>query len=512
MRILSLSNLPPSRLSVAGLVGGIALVVSTALSGSGVYFSLAGSSLGEPARLAVSAVSTLFLTLLAFWFWLQAGRAGRERSLRRAQPALPKPRVLLYIVSGLVMSSLSVLTATTALLYLSNRDGVQALLNQSSFVATIEPVAGMAWGMAEIAAKAAQANTLAADRSQREAAFGGTCGVSAPGVGPLTRMRAAHAVSAQELVSRADGLSAEAAKISRALIVARDQETVNTLFVEALALRNDPARLAIAHDAEVLAGGYGGAGFLFEGRQRACQDPQLAALFGEIARTARNVVELPTLPPLRREARIFDAFAVVIPVLTNEEHGRAVGISRATILPFVLFTVLIDLVSLGGAWGHGAKQARRLSDDEREQLHRTAWVLRNFFWEFPQLGHASTTPDDAESCQAFIIVPLGGNPERTRQAEYLTALFDLSVDPAFQFEPLVARRREFEPWVEQMRLASGNATHYAIYPIKTQAIYDRIMAMKRDALRALALTRIDGSDLPEFGVMKNPRATPLRAV
>jgi hypothetical protein len=502
-----------TRLTVAGLIGGIALIASTLLSGSGIYFSLSGSAMSEPARLAVSSVSTLFLTLLAFWFWMQAGRASRERQLRKGQPALPQPRLWMHVAGGMVMSLLSILTATTALVYLGNRDGVQALMNQTAFAATIEPVARLAADMAAIASEASMADRIAAQRSQREAADGGTCGNSPKGTGPLTRMRAAHAAAASDIAARAEKLSREATGINRALITARDQTAVNALFLDAVALGTHADRLAIAMEADALARGYAGQGFWFEDRQRNCRDEELAQLFARIAASASGVAELPTQPPLRREVRIFDAFAVTIPVLLDEDHGRAVGINRATILPFVLFTVLIDLVSLAGAIGHGSSLARRLSDKERAQLHRTAWVLRNFLWEFPvPAAGAPAESTDPEPCQAFIFVPKGGNPERTRQAEYLAALFDLSVAPAFQFEPLIARRKEFEPWVEQMRLASGGATHYAIYPIKDQKIYARIMEMRRDALRALALTPIDGSELPEFQQKSSGHVTSLRAV
>lgn len=512
-RSQTISKLLSNGVSIAGLVGGIALVLSTVLSGSGIYFSLTGSSLNEPSRIAVSAVSTLFLTLLAFRFWLQAGRSSREKHLRRAQAALPAPRVWHYIAGGLVMSSLSVLTATTALLYLNNRDGVQALMNHAAFSATIEPVNGLADGMAGVALTAARADRLAAKRSKREAAVGGTCGVSARGIGPLTRMRAEGAKAANSIARRAAVLSTAAEKTARALISAKDQSVVNTLFSDARALRTNPDRLLIAQEADALARGYGGAGFFFENQQRGCSDPELAALFAEIATAAHDVVDLPMQPPLRREVKIFDAFAMVVPILIDEDKGRDVGISRATILPFALFTLLIDLVSLGGAFGHGVGRAVMMTGKEQQQIHRTAWVLRNFVWDFPVLpGHEDEGQGGDNVCQAFVFVPLGGNHERTRQAEYLTALFDLSVDPAFQFEPLVARRREFEPWAEQMRVASGDATHYAIYPIRSQETYYRIMEMKRDALRALALSTIHDGTLPEFGSSPNGNVVPLRAV
>lgn len=509
----SVSNSGSSRLSVAGIVGGIALLLSTILSGSGIYFSLMESSLSEIARIAISTVSTLFLTLLAFRFWLLAGRSSRERRLRREQAALPQPTVWHYVVGGLLMSLLSVMTATTALVFLNNRDGVQALMNHTAFAATIKPVDQLAEGMSNIAAIAARTDNLAADRSQQESTVGGTCGVSPPGAGPLTRMRASHAALASVIADRANALNRRASEIARSLISARNQDDVNKMFDAARSLRTDPERLRIAEEADALAQGYAGAGFIFEGRLRNCPDTELAALFDKIAETARGIIELPTQPPLRRDVRIFDAFAMVLPILLDEEKGRAFGVSRATILPFVLFTVLIDLVSLGGALGHGAGRAKRMTEQEERQIHRTSWVLRNFVWEFPALPAVENEGSlETDKCQAFVFVPLGGDPDRTRQAEYLTALFDLSVDPAFQFEPLVARRREFEPWVEQMRLASGNATHYAIYPIKSQEVYEQIMRIKRDALKALALTEIESSEFPEFGGVPSERIVHLRAV
>ena len=294
---------------------------------------------------------------------------------------------------------------------------------------------------------------------------------------------------------------------------AKDQAEVNDLFTKAQTLRNNPNRLAIASEAEELSRGYNTAGFFFEGQQRLCPDQELSQLFGAIASAAENLIELPSQPPLRRDVRIFDVFSMVGPILVSDDVGRDVGISRATVVPFVFFSILIDLVSMMGAMVHGMGRAQKICEMDLRQLHRTAWVLRNFFWEFPLLGMPDFVDDDCEGkCQAFVTVPLGGNPERTRQAEYLTALFDLSVDPASQFEPPVARRQEFEPWVQQLRLASGNASHYAVYPITSQETYETIKSLKRDALRALALNELPDNDFPEFSVDGGPRVVSLYAV
>lgn len=507
-----LLHLVAARASIAGVIGVVALVLSTALSGSGIYFSLENTSLSGPAKVLTASVSTFLLTLLAFRFWLMAGRESTEARLRSGHAALAKKSARPFILVGLAMSSLSVFTATTALVFVSNRDGVQAMMNYSSFSGTIAPVNIFADSMAAVASSASRADALAAERSQREAAVGGTCGVSKPGVGPLTRMRAEHAASANTLADSAKVLNETAQRIAQRLVVASDQAVVDDLFSEARALRLDPRRLVVAEKAEELALGYNGRGFVYEGRRRMCPDPELAALFGEIETTARGVVNLPEQPPVRRNVKVFDAFAMVLPLLLDGTLGQSFGVSRATILPFVFFALLIDLVSLGGAWVHGAGKAVRMSEAEKRQLHRTAWVLRNFVWEFPpQEVFGAVGEPSGEECQAFIYVPIGGDPVRMRQAEFLTALFDLSIDPALQFEPLIARRKEFEPWVEMMSLASGGASHYAVYPIASQETYDRIMQMKRDALRALALMDLETSEFPEFESPSRSRVVRFRA-
>ncbi|MCK0095638.1 hypothetical protein MWU60_08655 [Yoonia sp. F2084L] len=501
-----------AHMSVAGTIGILALTISTFLSGSGIYFSTAGTTLGQPERLAISGIATLFITSLAFIFWVKAGHAVHERRLRRSQRALPKPRATGWVFAGVLMTSMSLLTAITALLYMNNKDGVQAMMNNAAFSSTVGPVSVLSDGMTEIALTASQADALASNRSQVESAVGGTCGVSPAGAGPLTRMRAAHAEEAANIFRRATALSERARLISSNMIAAQSQARVEALFQDAVNLRLDPERLAIANAAEGLKRGYGTDGFLFEGRQRFCPDPVLATLFSEIETSARNVIELPSGAPVRRDVKIFDVFMLVLPVLMDGQQGREVGITRGTILPFVIFALLVDIVSLAGAWAHGAGNATRIKGSELEQIHKTAWILRNFVWEFPPLQDGSTSgKGTAGKSQAFVCVPLGGDPKRTHQAEYLTALFKLSVDAEHQFETLEPRRREFEPWVSQMRLAGGGATHYALYPVKSQATYDQLMQMKVDAISALGLAELDTEFLPEFGQGSNKNVVSLRA-
>jgi hypothetical protein len=501
-----------SGMSVAGVIGFLALTISTFLSGSGIYHSTSGTSLGQPERVLISGIATLFITSLAFIFWMKAGHAVHERRLRKSQRALPKPSATGWFMAGVVMTVMSLLTAVTALLYMNNREGVQTMMNNAAFSGTVGPVNLLSDGMTDIALTAARADSLATSRSQVESAVGGTCGLSPAGAGPLTRMRAAHADQAGDIFTRATALSERARQISTNMITAQNQPRVEALFLEAVSLRLDPERLAIANAAESLKRGYGSEGFLFEGQRRYCPDPVLAALFGEIEASARNVIDLPPGAPVRRDVRIFDVFMLVLPILMDSEHGREVGITRGTILPFVIFALIVDFASLAGAWAHGAGNATRIKSSELEQIHKTAWILRNFVWEFPPLQDGNNSNNNSVGkAQAFVCVPLGGDPKRTHQAEYITALFNLSVDPEHQFEPLEARRLEFEPWVSQMRLAGGGATHYALYPIKSQASYDQLMQMKIDAISALGLAELDTEFLPEFGQGSNENVVSLRA-
>jgi len=168
---------------------------------------------------------------------------------------------------------------------------------------------------------------------------------------------------------------------------------------------------------------------------------------------------------------------------------------------------------MAGALSFGASRAVRITPSELEQIHRTAWVLRNFFKVWPFLGsEGQTDPQKVNDGQAFVYVPLGGSPERTHQAEYLVALLGLDVDPAYQFVPLLARRSEFRDWVNQMKLAGGGATHYAQYPIRDQATLDRIKRMKREALMALGMRKLDTTNFPEFGQEPKDKVVTLKAV
>tara|TARA_R110002072_G_scaffold76112_2_gene178814 strand:+ start:2005 stop:3552 length:1548 start_codon:yes stop_codon:yes gene_type:complete len=501
-------------LSLSAIIGGLAVVFSTALSGSGIYFSLETTSLHDVARFAIAALSTLFITLLAFRFWMIAGKLTRERAQRHAQPALPATRhPAPFIAGAVVMMAASVITAMIAMVFLNHRDAVQSLLNRQTFSGTLAPVNDLAANLNGIAVMASQVEQIAAERSSIETAYGGTCDNAPAGFGPRAALRADHAGAARDISDRADALSLDASLIVQNMISATDQARIEDLFSQAKQLSFDRSRIEIAAKAEQLARGYAGSGFLVDGRQIYCPDVELATLFAQIAEQASQDVDLPTEAPTRQDATIFDAFGVVLPALLTGELGREVGLTRATLLPFLLFAGLVDAVSMAGALSFGASRAVRITPSELEQIHRTAWVLRNFFKVWPFLGsEGQTDPQKVNDGQAFVYVPLGGSPERTHQAEYLVALLGLDVDPAYQFVPLLARRSEFRDWVNQMKLAGGGATHYAQYPIRDQATLDRIKRMKREALMALGMRKLDTTNFPEFGQEPKDKVVTLKAV
>lgn len=504
----------PASLSLSAVIGGLAVAFSTALSGSGIYFSLDGTALPDVAKLLIAALSTLFITLLAFRFWMIAGKLNNERRLRYAQPALPNTRhPAPFVIAAFMLMLASVTTAMIAMVFLNHREAVQTLLNRQTFAGTLAPVNDLAADLTGIAVLATQAEQIAAERSAIETSQGGTCDNAPAGFGIRAALRADHASAAREISNRADVLSLNASQIVQSMVVATDQSRINDLFGQAKQLSFDSNRLDIAAEASQLARGYAGAGFLVDGRQIGCPDDELAALFGQIADQASQVVDLPSTAPTRQDATIFDAFGVVIPAMLKGELGRDVGLTRATLLPFFLFAWLIDAVSMTSALAFGASRAVRITTSELDQIHRTAWVLRNFFKVWPFLGsEGQTDPEKVDDGQAFVYVPLGGNPERTHQAEYLVALFGLDVDPTHQFVPLVPRRSEFKDWVNHMKLAGGGATHYAQYPIRDQATLDRIKRMKREALKALGMRKLDTSKFPEFGQDPKDNVVTLKAL
>jgi len=500
--------------SLGGIIGGIAVLFSTALSGSGRFFSLEATTLPVVIRFLVASLATLFITALAFRFWMLGGKLRKQRRLRQSYKALPQAgHPAPYLLGAATLMAASVITAMIALVYLNHRDAVQSLLNQETFSGTLEPVDALAAELAAIAILASQAEQMAAERSAIETERGGTCDNAPAGYGPRAILRSDHAGIAKQLSEQAEALSLDASRIVQQMVSAADQALIESLFAEAKALSFDRSRLEIASEADRLSRGYGGQGFLVEGRTISCPDAELAALFGQIADRAGQGIDLPGGAPTRQEATVFDAFGVVLPALITGEFGREVGLTRATLTPFLLFAALIDLVSMAGALSFGASRAVRITSDEVDQLHRTAWVLRNFFWEWPAMGSDKETDlTKIGEGQAFVYVPLGGNPERTHQAEYLVALLGLDVDPAYQFAPLTARRGEFSDWINQMILAGGGATHYAQYPVRDQPTLDRIKAMKREAVKALGMRKLDTVDFPEFGSSTSHRVVTLKAL
>jgi hypothetical protein len=286
------------------------------------------------------------------------------------------------------------------------------------------------------------------------------------------------------------------------LSVAKNQTTV-VEEVEALRLLRGGSDLTtIGNEARALAIGYGDDGFIHDGQRIYCPDPKLQARFDQIATLVEDAPRLPLDTPLRRDATIFDTFALLGDVLLGSASARAVGLHPAALVPFIALAVLFDLISAIGACSQGKIKARRLDPEEAVLHHKTLWILQHFFVLLP--APTRMRKDKSSPVLAYFVCPVverkgEGNPKYMKGCKYLIEHFDLSVDPDWQDCAIAEVDPVFAELSERWLFASGGATHFDVYPIETQEVLDEIIDMKRAATLLLGIDeRKSQSEFPEF--------------
>lgn len=479
------SRTPAGPLILATLTAFAALGISTAFSGSGVFFSMEVFSINVALRVLLAASATFLITATIY---LSMRRAGFSYASKKFEGILHNRRVgsvILSVVFGLLMVAISSATSFSAMAYLRYESSIQAAMDARANVAITGPLSNMAANYGVVADEAGNVSALAAYQSGVEAKSGGTCGSSRVGEGPIARLRASHAASLLAMNSAAMTLARDAQTLLGELSGQLTQAQINQVHTSAKLLSLNPERMRMGRLIAGMRDGYAGGGFLWEGQNRMCDDSKMVAALDQLLAATAVSVELAPTAPTKLEATLFDAYAVFWDLLSGRNDAFA-NTSAMTSLPFFLaISLFLDAIGAIAAWRTGVTFGRDLTPDERDELHKHRWVLQNFVWKFPTRKKLGDKADMPLMEEAYLIVPHGGDGSKADDAEKFAFAFGLHVDAALQFVPMAALPKAFAPFVDRLRLSSGGATSITVYPIEDQATYDQVERHKR--LCALAL-------------------------
>lgn len=518
----SLNDIFP-RFKLSLLVGIIALLFSTALSGNGVYESLEAANLSQYERLVISVPATFFITSLAFIFWRSFGTISRKKQYIAKRVGQPNVKSGHYFIGGVVMSSISIITAFAALLYINNQGAVQQALDMRVYAAITRPLLDLSSKYAAIASASEAVQDLSAKTSNIENKQGSTCGPSngtPPGYGPIAKMREKHAGEAAVIAGKAKILSTSASQLVQKIYKAKNQNTVDNIFAEALKLAANPERALVRQKAETLFKGYQGGGFRLDGKLRFCPDPTMASSLAQVIEASKGKIDIPAIPPKRRDANIFDAFAVVFGIFLDHKSVEPAGLSLASIGPLLIFAIIIDITGAISAFSFGRSIIEGFTRKEREDFHRTSWMLENFVWVFPKNtknSQGNLTPvknsDPPVLDHYFFIVPYYGDDKKTKDALYLAARYGLAKDPERQLQPIDAMHSiASSAFVERFRFVSGQATHFTVYPINDEKTLHAMMTDKTYAINALGFDHIISDIYSEAALSNSDKVRKIRPV
>lgn len=462
-----------------------ALGMSTVLSGSGVFFSLEVFSLNAALRVIMAAAVTFLITASIYLAMRRAGFAAASRKFEGILHNRRSGFVVLSIIFGLFMVTVSSTTSFSAMAFLRYEAAIQTSIDARANVAITDPLRAMATNYGVVAAEAGDVSVLAAYQSNIESASGGTCGPSEVGEGPIARLRASHAASLAVMNTAALTLAKDAQSLLGELSGGLSQSQIDDVHRRAQTLSLSPERARIDRLAVGMREGYAGSGFLWEGVRRSCDDPVMVAALDRLLAAAGAGVELDASAPTKIEATLFDAYAVFWDLLSSARVGTT-DASTMTSLPFFMtIAFFLDAIGALAAWRTGVASGRTLTIHERDELHKHRWVLQNFVWKFPVRKSADNDGEEPVMELAFLIVPHGGDGTKADDAEKFAFAFGLHVDAARQYIPMDALPKAFAPFTDRLRLSSGGATSITVYPIEDQKTYDQIERHKR--LCALAL-------------------------
>lgn len=474
----------------------VAFGLSTVLSGSGVFFSTEVFSVDLLVRIFLAASITFLITTSIY---ISIKRAGYIRASKKFNGILhnrPTGYVALPLLVGLIMMLISSATSFSAMAYLRYEPVLQSALDARANLVITNPLRRMASNFEDVAAEAVNVSNLAAQQSDVEATSGGTCGPSGVGEGPIARLRASHAVSLSELQAAALNVANKARSLTDTLTGRLTQAEITKIHTQAQALIVSPEHARMSRMINGLRDGYAGAGFYWEGQTRTCDDPVMVSALNQLLDVASVNIVLDPNPPTKLQATLFDAYAVFWGLLFRGDDANS---DTMTSLPFFLCVAFfLDFAGALAAWRAGATLGATLTTREKDELHRHRWILQNFVWKFPTRKKPEDKPDAPLMEEAYLVVPHGGDGNKTDDAEKFAFAFGLHVDAARQFIPMDALPKAFAPFVDRLRLSSGSASSISIYPIEDQSTYDQIEQHKRLCALALWSNRVQSEEYSDI--------------
>lgn len=488
----------PTGVTGATVASVLALSISAVLSYRGLSLSMDMMGLAGGIAIGLSLVIALLFSSLIHVMGRRAGYLRGSRNFRYVLHARPPGSVALAGAFCLAMMLASMATTFSAMVFTSATSSVQSRIDVQATATVKAPLVSMAKNDATVAALFAQLSATAKAQSVAERKYGGTCGPTGSGEGPITTLREDHAHQLAGLSTTAEGWSRAATTILSGLTGSLTQGIVDQAYLDARALRLSPERSRVMADLQVLRTGYAGGGFQQGGRTRRCNDPAMVSGLDTLIEALERPVNLPPDAPQLRAANLLDAYGLI------GQAGKAGGIPLGSTVVFLLISILVDTVGAAAAFRAGHVQGGLLSAEEKQELHRHDWILSNYLWRFrspkrKQVGADGKDGPGQPLEEAVFLVPFGGDGDKNDDARKMAAAFGLQPDVERAHVPLNSFHPELKEQVQQFRLATGGATHVAFYPIRDQHTYDRMEWYKQLCTLALFSDRVQSETYGDVG-------------
>ncbi|TQM89943.1 hypothetical protein [Roseinatronobacter monicus] len=402
---------------------------STALTGSGVFFSLRPSMPDTVSALAIALVTTSALTFGAFNLFHYAGaQAGKTEKpgagLASHVDIDVKPRFReLALAAGLAVILLSSWFSFSSMVYMRFGPELQRAMNDEVQAPLIAPIRDLEASFAKIEIDARRLADVAGARSAVEARVGGQCVDSRPGNGPIAALIASHATATAAIAADAATLRQQAGQALRAIRGASEQAAVDGAYQIAQGVLSDPARLSILASAEALEAGYNGGGFVQDGRQILCPRgaPTMVPVLDTLLDSARANVALPVSPPVFRQASLVDSAMWQFRSALSFGANRIPDVGGWYLLLFGLVALALDMSGAATAHLAGRLRGGNLTADEIGQLETTEAIMENFIWDTPESYRRNGSGNVVEAFfNSVLVIPTEEDSRET--AEIISAL------------------------------------------------------------------------------------------
>lgn len=403
------------RTRVLGAVCLLAFGFSTILSGYGIGLSLGELPIPLPVRIIFACTATALLTGLAFLCWRQVGVILTQ--LRVPRGRIEKVFILIaaFIIGGLATSG-SVFTSFTASVFIMQGEAVQSELRARQTAVVAGPIASFSQAQLRVAELGERVRIAAKEASERERVYGNTCGPTPRGDGPITRLRALHSEQAKTHSEAASEMATDSASLLNRLRDVSAQIEVDSIYRSAQELLFDLRSSDLRQWSETTSAHLRGNPVFFEERMHVCTDVQMAEMLDQLTLAANDYPALPDFAPQIREGNVFDSMIVMSDRLARITTGDAQNADDWSILPYAIFSLLIDSIGVVSAIIFARRLTDRLTPRMRADFVRTTWAIRHLVWPF-------------EDGETYLLVPVGGDPGKEILARNLVAKLRLSPRP-----------------------------------------------------------------------------------